>query len=145
MPRIPRIAIPGIALHVVQRGNNRQAVFFTQSDYDAYLNFLPLRAGMVEYPGEYRWSSYRHNAVKLSEYPIRPHDEWLALGSSAQERRKRYAELVAEGMGNDETDTLRRGTRKGLPSGSNRFKREIERALAVRIGSGRRGRPKKGL
>ena len=40
MPRIPRMAIPGIALHVVQRGNNRQAVFFDQADYVSYLNLL---------------------------------------------------------------------------------------------------------
>ena len=40
MPRPPRIAVPGIALHVVQRGNNRQAVFFHESDYEAYLDRL---------------------------------------------------------------------------------------------------------
>lgn len=40
MPRIPRIAVPGFALHVVQRGNNRQAVFFDRSDYVSYLNTL---------------------------------------------------------------------------------------------------------
>ena len=83
--------------------------------------------------------------MALSEYPIRPHAEWLALGSGAEERRQRYAELVAEGLGRDERDTLRRCTRKGLPFGSKRFKLEIEQALATRVDNGRRGRPKKGL
>jgi len=40
MPRIPRIAIPGIALHVVQRSNNCQAAFFHDSDCVLYLNML---------------------------------------------------------------------------------------------------------
>jgi putative transposase len=40
MPRIPRIAVPGIALHIVQRGNNRQAVFFRSADCIHYLNLL---------------------------------------------------------------------------------------------------------
>jgi len=30
--------VPGLALHVVQRGNNRQAVFFHESDYLSYLD-----------------------------------------------------------------------------------------------------------
>jgi REP element-mobilizing transposase RayT len=28
MPRLPRFHLPGYPLHVVQRGNNRQAIFF---------------------------------------------------------------------------------------------------------------------
>lgn len=73
-----------------------------------YIELNPVRAGMVGHPGEYRWSSYHHHAVGLSEYPLRPHAEWLALGSGSGQRRKRYAELVAEGLGNDQLDTLRR-------------------------------------
>lgn len=30
MPRKPRIVVPGQPLHVLQRGNNRQAIFFTK-------------------------------------------------------------------------------------------------------------------
>ena len=40
MPRIQRSTVPGVALHVVQRGNNRQAVFFHESDYASYLHLL---------------------------------------------------------------------------------------------------------
>lgn len=40
MPRKPRFYLPGIPAHVVQRGNCRQAVFFDQGDYTAYLNWL---------------------------------------------------------------------------------------------------------
>jgi len=229
MPRIPRLSIPGVPLHVVQRGNNRQSVFFRETDYDAYLNALfesalrydvsvhayvcmtnhvhllvtpwegcaasrmmqrlgstytaginavycrsgslwegrfksslvdseryllacyryielnPVRAGMVRHPAEYCWSSYRHNAMDLSEYPIRPHAQWLALGRDAADSRARYKALVAEGLGDNHLEEFRFATRKGLPTGSTRFKTEIEVTLARRIGNGRRGRPKKGL
>jgi putative transposase len=36
MPRQPRIEIPGVPLHVVQRGNNRSACFFHDDDYLRY-------------------------------------------------------------------------------------------------------------
>ena len=40
MPRKPRFYIPGIPVHVVQRGNNRKPIFFDESDYSAYLELL---------------------------------------------------------------------------------------------------------
>ncbi len=40
MPRKPRMFIPGLPVHVVQRGNNRQAIFFEQEDYPVYLSFV---------------------------------------------------------------------------------------------------------
>jgi REP element-mobilizing transposase RayT len=27
MPRMPRVVVPGLPLHVIQRGNNRQEIF----------------------------------------------------------------------------------------------------------------------
>lgn len=40
MPRAVRIVLPGIAHHVVQRGNRRQPVFFGDADRRAYLDLL---------------------------------------------------------------------------------------------------------
>ena len=40
MPRRPRIVLPDVPLHVIQRGNNRQACFFAGDDYRAYLGWL---------------------------------------------------------------------------------------------------------
>ena len=40
MPRRPRITLAGVPLHLIQRGNNRQACFFSKDDYRAYLNWL---------------------------------------------------------------------------------------------------------
>jgi putative transposase len=40
MPRKPRFYLPDVPAHVIQRGNNRQAVFFCDDDYRAYLAWL---------------------------------------------------------------------------------------------------------
>jgi putative transposase len=40
MPREARFVMPGIPLHVVQRGINRQSCFFSEADYGTYLHFL---------------------------------------------------------------------------------------------------------
>ncbi|MDO6426674.1 transposase [Thalassotalea sp. 1_MG-2023] len=40
MARLPRLDLPNIPQHVIQRGNNRQACFYQEKDYKAYLNWL---------------------------------------------------------------------------------------------------------
>ena len=40
MPRRPRVHLPGQPLHIVQRGHNREACFFAEEDYHAYLHWL---------------------------------------------------------------------------------------------------------
>ena len=40
MPRIARLVVPGYPHHVTQRGNRRQTVFFSDDDYQSYLNYL---------------------------------------------------------------------------------------------------------
>lgn len=39
-PRKPRFFVPGVPVHIVQRGNNRQAIFFEEADYDVYLSLF---------------------------------------------------------------------------------------------------------
>ena len=40
MPRQPRYRIPGFPQHVVQRGNDRQATFYADSDFALYRHYL---------------------------------------------------------------------------------------------------------
>lgn len=40
MPRPPRLDLPGLAVHIVQRGNDRQACFFDDRDRLLYLQVL---------------------------------------------------------------------------------------------------------
>jgi putative transposase len=40
MPRRPRVILPNIPQHIIQRGNNRQACFYADEDYHSYLEWL---------------------------------------------------------------------------------------------------------
>ena len=44
MPRRPRLAVPGIPWHIIQRGNNRDACFYDEMDYRYYLETLKEQA-----------------------------------------------------------------------------------------------------
>ncbi len=48
MPRLPRIDAPGVAQHVIQRGNNRQLCFGSDEDFVAYAHWL------YEYSAKYQ-------------------------------------------------------------------------------------------
>lgn len=48
MPRRPRITMPDVPLHLIQRGNNRQACFFADDDYLFYLDWLKESADKAE-------------------------------------------------------------------------------------------------
>ncbi|NOQ88295.1 MAG: transposase [Gammaproteobacteria bacterium] len=40
MPRKPRMYLPDVPCHIIQRGNNRDATFFAEQDYQFYLECL---------------------------------------------------------------------------------------------------------
>jgi putative transposase len=48
MPRRPRIIVPNTPQHVIQRGNNRQAYFYADEDYQFYLEWLKDYADKTE-------------------------------------------------------------------------------------------------
>jgi putative transposase len=53
----------------------------------------PVRAGMVEGPGDDRWSRYRGHALGASDPLLNPHLLYGALGSNAVERQMVYRAL----------------------------------------------------
>lgn len=48
MARLPRLCLPGIPQHIIQRGNNRQVCFGSEEDFAAYAHWL------AEYAKKYR-------------------------------------------------------------------------------------------
>ena len=48
MARLPRLTVPGYPHHLIQRGNNRQAIFATQPDYELLLGLLDENARKYE-------------------------------------------------------------------------------------------------
>ena len=209
MPRTARLFLPGMPLHVVQRGADRQACFFEAGDYLWYLQQLqrhcrqqecllhayvlmtnhvhlllsakkienisqlmkslnqdyahyinwrryrtgplwdgrykscvvqdatyllvcqryielnPVRAGMVQFPGNYRWSSYRGNAEGRSDPLVEPHPLYLGLGASPGDRQQAYAALFQADEGNA-FQALRDASRSNAVIGSAEFVQEIQ-------------------
>ena len=50
MARLPRLSVPGYPHHVIQRGNNRQAIFLDQADRQQMLDLLETLEGQFSRP-----------------------------------------------------------------------------------------------
>ena len=87
MPRRPRHSPPGVPLHIVQRGINRQPCFRTRRDFRAYLNALH------EYSGRYDVQIHAYvlmtNHVHLLVSPMAE----LAASRMMQQLGRRYVQL----------------------------------------------------
>ena len=225
MPRHPRLDLPGVPQHVVQRGNNRQPCFLREQDYRCYLAQLgkaahshgcrihayvlmtnhvhllltpaavgavslmmqslgrcyvgyinatyrrtgtlwegryksclidsqrylmtcyryielnPMRAAMVETPGAYPWSSYRFNAQGYPDALIQPHEDYLALGDTTEQRCTAYQALFLEAIGQDRLDEIRAYVQQQRAWGTSRFQAAIETELQREAKVRPRGRP----
>ena len=95
MARSARVVVPGVAQHVTQRGNQRQATFFNEGDYSAYLDL------MAEWCG--------HCAVVIRAYCFMPNHVHLIvvpksegrLGRGIGEAQRRHSRRInfREGWG----------------------------------------------
>jgi putative transposase len=63
-----------------------------------YIELNPVRARIVARPQEYRWSSYRANALGYVDPIVTPHALYCALGRSPEQRRSAYAAFVRRGF-----------------------------------------------
>jgi putative transposase len=228
MPRRARLTLPNVPLHIIQRGNNRQACFFADEDARFYLDWLheyagktgcrihayvlmtnhvhlllsastpdgagalmkalgqryvqyinrtyrrsgtlwegrfrscltqeesyllacqryielnPVRAGMVDHPAEFRWSSYRANAQGEPDAVIEPHPLYLALGATAAARQAAYRELFRYELDPGAVDAIRQATNGNYALGDDRFGAEIAAMLGRRAVRGKAGRPVRG-
>ena len=98
-----------------------------------YIELNPVRAGMVERPEDYHWSSYQHNALGLPNPLIQAHTRYLALGQTEVERRETYKSLFQAHIDLDTLETIRNATNKDQVLGNDKFKEEIEQILNRKI------------
>lgn len=227
MPRRPRIHLPGIPQHVIQRGVDRLPVFFSDEDCQFYLDWLgeylqkrhielhayclmtnhvhlllsspsadalgglmqdlgrryvqyvnrtyrrsgglwqgrykasfvqseryllscmryvelnPVRAGMVGAPGDYRWSSYRANALGGLSGLLTPHVEYLALGVAPEVREESYRHLFVTEVDDPAWNLIRQATQQGVLVADSRFADMIEQRLGAAVKPRPQGRPPK--
>lgn len=108
-----------------------------------YIELNPVRAGMVVDPAEYRWSSYRANALGVESTLCTPHPEYLALGEG-DGRLGAYRALFRPHVDEDLVAEIRRLTDRGMALGNDRFRAEMEALTGVRQRPGPMGRPPAG-
>ncbi|GMR17373.1 MAG: transposase [Gammaproteobacteria bacterium] len=97
MARQPRIDLKGVPQHLVQRGNNRQACFFTDNDRYRYLEWLATAA--AKYGGTVHAYVLMTNHVHL----LATGAEKGALGRMMQSLGRRYVRYVNSSYGRSGT------------------------------------------
>ena len=98
-----------------------------------YIELNPVRAGMVENPSNYRWSSYHCNALGEVSSLIRPRLEYHALGHTQEERQESYQALFQAPLNQTTLNEIREATNKSWVLGDRKFKEAIEQQLARRV------------
>jgi len=83
-----------------------------------YIEFNPVRAGMVAQPREYRWSSYRVNAEGEVDGFIKTHSAYDALSEHPEQRYGAYRQLCASAPPPMVTEEIRKATRLGVLAGA---------------------------
>lgn len=106
-----------------------------------YIELNPVRARMVEHPGEYPWSSFRANALGQSNSFLSGHPEYLKLGSTDSSRREAYASLFGSFADPPAVDEIRSATTGGFALGDKFFREEVAKRLRRRVQRGAPGRP----
>jgi putative transposase len=108
-----------------------------------YIELNPVRAGMVEHPADYPWSSYRHHAEGRADPLVRSHANYAALGTTPEARQAAYKELFRYQLDPGQIDEIRNAAKRELPLGESRFREEIEALVKRKLEPGKRGRPVK--
>ncbi len=106
-----------------------------------YIEMNPVRAGMVEHPAKYRWSSYAANAQGVDNAVIGVHEQYLTLGNTPEARQVAYRGLFEIKADANELDIIRTSLSSGTPLGHERFKKQIEVMTGCKVGLIKPGRP----
>jgi putative transposase len=109
-----------------------------------YIELNPVRGGLVTDPRNYRWSSYRANALGVVDSLVTPHECYDALGVDPPSRQLAYRALVGAVLPAETLDEIRSATNAGWALGSKQFRDEVATLLARRTQPAIRGpRPRR--
>jgi len=108
-----------------------------------YIELNPVRAKMVTDPADYKWSSYRINALGVESDLCHPHELYIALGNHKHERLQTYQLLFNEQLSSKLVSEIRKCSHKELVLGNNDFTTNMEALLERKLKRQTLGRPKK--
>src|ERR1700691_738888 len=106
-----------------------------------YIEMNPVRAGMVEHPADYPWSSYRANAQGQPDPLVSPHQVYRGLARADEERQSAYRQLFRAQLAKDHLEASRESTQNGRVLGNDRVRGKSERLSGRRASPMPRGRP----
>jgi len=107
-----------------------------------YIELNPVRNKLVRNPGDYRWSSYAHNALGEVDEMINAHKQYLLLGSDSKARANAYRALFKQKLDAETVQKITDSTLKGWVLGDSKFARKIEKISGRRATQLPKGRPK---
>jgi putative transposase len=82
-----------------------------------YIESNPVRADMVSDPSLYKWSSHHCNGYGRDSPLLTPHREYVALGSTRNERLQNYRALFLDELGEEHVSEIRASLNSGLTLG----------------------------
>lgn len=107
-----------------------------------YVELNPVRAGLVEHPVSYRWSSYSEKTGGYGNM-VDADPVYLALCDEPGKREMKYGEWVLSAIPEGEPELIRAAVRRGQLTGSQKFFDQVAERLGRRVESRKPGRPEK--
>lgn len=108
-----------------------------------YIELNPVRAGLVQDPGEYRWSSYRFYAYGEPNELLDTDFLYETLGENESECRVRYREFVGDGVPEETLKQIRQSITNNHILGQDSFIEQLANKFRFKKRTRRMGRPKK--
>lgn len=108
-----------------------------------YIEMNPVRAGKVESPEQYEWSSYHHNGTGKKNETIKAHNIYMRLGNSETERQNAYKQLFKTVIAQQDVDMIRNNTNQCTIVGNKKFEEAINLMLQRRVGKHEHGGDRK--
>lgn len=107
-----------------------------------YIELNPVRAGMIEHPGDYRWSSFACNAHGVTNSLLAAHPLYQSLGATEERRQQAYRELFCSDLSPDQLHIIRAALNQELVLGRDDFKDKIAQMTQRQTRRGKNGRPR---
>ncbi len=108
-----------------------------------HLDLHPLRAGLVERPQDWAWSSCRHYVGAQPDRRVTPHPLVWTLGNTPFAREQAYAQRVEEGIADPRRQALVDAALHGWALGDAGFLAGLQKVTPRRLSRGKPGRPRR--
>jgi putative transposase len=108
-----------------------------------YIELNPVRAGVVETPGEFQWSSFRRNGLVRQDPVVTSHSAYESLGPTKEAQAESYRAIVAQGCPEADIANIRAMTARQRVFGGDQFRHRLEIEHSRPLGIAKLGRPRK--